>query len=161
MVTRHANTHELPSYQEKDVVKLLLPEQLDKLSRKPFHICQIKTGPLRGAFRLLCEFRVLNSCYRAVKLQPLSPMLWSHYSFPVSPRKVSISEVVDRLRQAPKPHKCVCKTSCSSRCCCVCHNLHCSFECHNGACIPCGHHSATASPHEILPSQPGLSSTPQ
>jgi hypothetical protein len=160
MVTRHAKTHALPSYQKGGVDKLLLSEQLCKLSLKLFLICQTKTGPQHGSFQLLCEFGVLDRCYPAAKLQRLSPKLLLHYSFPVSPRKVSTSEVANQLCQAPKPHKCICKSLCSSWCSCVQCNLPCSLECSKGAHIPCGNHSVTAFLHEMLPNQLGLSSTP-
>ncbi len=98
MVTRNTKTHDLPSNQKCDIVKLLLPEHFRKLSHKPYLICQIWTGFLRGSFQHLCEFGVLDPCYPASKLQSIPPMLWSHYLLPISPREVSISEVTNRLR---------------------------------------------------------------
>jgi hypothetical protein len=50
MVAKHAKNYDLPSYKKRDVVKLLLPERFRKLSRKPFRICQVKSGPYHGLF---------------------------------------------------------------------------------------------------------------
>jgi hypothetical protein len=158
MVARHAKNHDLPTYKDGDVVKLLLPERFRKLSRKPFLICQVKSGPHRGSFQLLCEFGVLDRRYPASKLQPLPSLVWSNYSFPVSHCKVSISEVAERLRQAPKLHKCTCQTSCGARCSCVRRNLPCSPDCHKGARIPCGNHFAAAPHPDDTASQPGPAS---
>jgi hypothetical protein len=102
MVARHAKDYDLPSYQEGDVVKLQLPEHFRKLLREPFVICQVNTGPHCGSFQLLCEFGVLDCQYFASKLKPIPSAVWSNDAFPFFSHKVSISEVADRLRQAPK-----------------------------------------------------------
>jgi hypothetical protein len=65
MVARHAKNHNLPSYKEGDVVKQQLLERFCKLSCKLFVICQVKSGPHRGSFKLLCEYGVLNQRYPA------------------------------------------------------------------------------------------------
>jgi hypothetical protein len=157
MVARHAKNHNLPTSEDGDVVGLLLPERFWKLSRKPFIICQVKSGPHRGSFQLFCVFDVLNRRYPASKLQPVPSTIWSGYSFPVSSCKVSISEVAEQLRQAPKLHKCICKTYCGPRCSCVRCNIPCSPECHKGTHIPCGNHFAAAAalnPQKDAASQP-------
>jgi hypothetical protein len=68
MMARLAQMHNLPTYKNGDVVKLLLPEQLQKLSCKPFLICQVKSGPHHGSLQLLSEFSVLDRRYPASKL---------------------------------------------------------------------------------------------
>jgi hypothetical protein len=161
MVVRHAKNHNLPSYKEGDMVRLLLPERFCKLSRKAFVICQAKSGPHRYSLQLVCEFGIIDCRYPSSKLQPLSPMLWSHYAFPTSYQKVSISEVADRLRQAPKPQKCNCRTTCGTRCSCICRDVPCSHDCHKGEDILCGNHFAAAGHSINSAAQPASSSATQ
>jgi hypothetical protein len=59
IVARHAKNHNLPTYQEGDVVKPFFPERFQKWSRKHFVICQVKFRPHCGLYELLHEFLYL------------------------------------------------------------------------------------------------------